>query len=157
MMFLGLITIGSLSVDLLNMTRRLTCEQGSHRSMITDCGFCGIGARRSMITLRGGGGTRLPLIVIFNCCQINQTNQIKFNGVKLYLTLNYQNKMRVKTYDFAAKWWRRRWRSLPNNQGLRCAWSWRLLSDDNWRRWRISLRFDLLDYYVAWCWRRRWS
>lgn len=32
--------------------------------MITDCGLAGSGAKRSMITLRGGGGKRLPEIFI---------------------------------------------------------------------------------------------
>jgi hypothetical protein len=32
--------------------------------MMTDWGFEGIGGRRSMITLRGGGGIRLPEMVI---------------------------------------------------------------------------------------------
>ncbi len=32
--------------------------------MITACGFCGNGAKRSIITLRGGGGNRLPGTII---------------------------------------------------------------------------------------------
>ena len=32
--------------------------------MSTDCGFAGNSANLSMTTLRGGGGKRLPLIVI---------------------------------------------------------------------------------------------
>jgi hypothetical protein len=42
----------------------LTCEYGSHLSTITDCGLDGSGANLSMITFLGGGGRRLPEMVI---------------------------------------------------------------------------------------------
>ena len=46
------------------MTRRLTRLYGSQRSIRMFGGLGGIWGRRSMITLRGGGGHCLPLIVI---------------------------------------------------------------------------------------------
>lgn len=64
MTFLGLTTTGSRSFDFWKMTRRLTWPYGSHLSMITDCGLLGNGANLSITTLRGGGGIRLPEIVI---------------------------------------------------------------------------------------------
>ena len=46
------------------MTLRLTSLYGSHLSIMTDCGLHGSGAKRSMTTFLGGGGNRLPEIVI---------------------------------------------------------------------------------------------
>ena len=46
------------------MTRLFVCVYGSHRSIMMPCGLEGSGAKRSMTTLRGGGGKRLPDIVM---------------------------------------------------------------------------------------------
>ena len=46
------------------MTRLLTLAYGSHLSTSTACGFAGNSANRSIMTLRGGGGRRLPDMVI---------------------------------------------------------------------------------------------
>ncbi len=46
------------------MTRRFVSLYGNHLSIRTDCGLLGTGAKRSITTLRGGGGKRLPEIVI---------------------------------------------------------------------------------------------
>lgn len=61
--FLGLMTTGSGGAAW-KMTRRLTSLYGSHLSIKTDCGLLGIGASLSITTLRGGGGSRLPEMVI---------------------------------------------------------------------------------------------
>lgn len=63
-MLRGGTTTGSGCVGLLKITRRLISPYGSQRSMITFCGLLGNGARRSITTLRGGGGIRLPEMVI---------------------------------------------------------------------------------------------
>jgi hypothetical protein len=61
-MFLGFTKIdSSFSSGGQNTTFRLTCEYGSHLSMITAWGFDGNGAKRSIITFRGGGGSFLPI------------------------------------------------------------------------------------------------
>ena len=44
------------------MTLRLVWAYGNHLSVIIDCGLVGIGANRSMTTLRGGGGNLRPEI-----------------------------------------------------------------------------------------------
>lgn len=51
-------------VGLLKTTRLGTSPYGNQRSIITFCGLFGIGASLSMTTFLGGGGIRLPEMVI---------------------------------------------------------------------------------------------
>ena len=46
------------------MTLRFTPLYGNHLSMMTDWGLDGSGASRSITTLRGGGGSFLPEMVM---------------------------------------------------------------------------------------------
>ena len=48
----------------LNITFRFCCVYGSHLSAMIACGLAGMGANLSITTFRGGGGNRLPEIVI---------------------------------------------------------------------------------------------
>jgi hypothetical protein len=63
--FLGLTITASFSLGLLKMTRRLTWLYGNQRSIRMACGFAGMAASLSIMTLRGGGGSCLPEMVIF--------------------------------------------------------------------------------------------
>ena len=64
MTFLGLTATAAAAVDLLKITLRFTSLYGNHLSMITFCGLLGNGASLSMTTFLGGGGNRLPEMVI---------------------------------------------------------------------------------------------
>jgi len=64
MTFLGVATCAAEAAALLKITRRLTSPYGNHLSTMTFCGFDGSGASLSITTFRGGGGRRLPPIVI---------------------------------------------------------------------------------------------
>lgn len=61
--FLGLHWIGSAGFGF-NITWRFTSWNGSHLSITTSCGLSGNSGSLSTTTLRGGGGSRTPGIVI---------------------------------------------------------------------------------------------
>jgi hypothetical protein len=62
--FLNLGITGSGTSFFWKITLLLCAEYGNHRSTIIACGLLGNGAYLSIITFLGGGGNRLPEIVI---------------------------------------------------------------------------------------------
>ena len=72
--------------------------------MITDCGLLGNGANLSMTTLRGGGGIRLPEIVITFLRKKKRSN-----------TLNYFNNFILIYVDLPSNWCWWLWWSFTYN------------------------------------------